>query len=163
MIETGLGSEVDKFLNDISSTEDNAEGKLGSSAKSYKPGFVWFQKFLSEQSLKESSQFKRVKNIPAFFTAVRLGKKIDVATDKKFPDRAMLKQYVIILELNSSLQKLLEAMFVLFNPFSTFTIYPLQQATLISLLQPQRTLSLLGAFSKLVTSFSLSIFLCTDV
>jgi len=56
MIETGLGSEVDKFLNAISPTEDIAVGKLGSSAKSYKPGLVWFQRFLSEQSLEKHSE-----------------------------------------------------------------------------------------------------------
>jgi hypothetical protein len=93
MIETGLGSEIDKFLNAISPTEDIAIGKLGSSAKSYKPGYVWFQRFLSEQALKKDSEFRSVKDIPAFFKAVRLDKKIDVAERKKFPDRELLKSY----------------------------------------------------------------------
>lgn len=93
MIDTGLGFEVNKFLNAISPTEDIANGKLGSSAKSYKPGFDWFQHFLSEQSLEKDSEFRRVKDIPAFFVAVRLDKKIDVAERKTFPDRELLKLF----------------------------------------------------------------------
>lgn len=93
MIVCGLGSEVDKFLNTISPTEMITQGKLGSSAKSYKPGLDWFQHFLSEQSLNKDSEFRTVKDIPAFFVAVRLDKKIEVADKKKFPDRELLKQY----------------------------------------------------------------------
>ena len=93
MIDSGLGFEVSKFLNTISPTEAIAQGKLGSSAKSYKPGLALFQTFLSEQSLKKDSEFRTVKDIPAFFVAVRIDKKIDVAERKKFPDRELLKQY----------------------------------------------------------------------
>jgi hypothetical protein len=98
MYESKLGYEVDKFLNAISSTEDNEKSRLGSSAKSYKPGFDWFSKFLTEQSLKEDSQFKKVKTIPDFFVAVRIDNKIDVAERKKFPDRELLKGFGSYLE-----------------------------------------------------------------
>jgi integrase len=97
-VTTGLGSEVDKFLNAVSPTEDIANGKLGSSAKSYKPGFIWFQRFLSEQALEKDSQFKRIKDIPAFFVAVRVDKKKDVAENKTFPDRELLKKFGSYLE-----------------------------------------------------------------
>lgn len=97
-IETGLGFEVDKFLKAISPTETVAQGKLGSSAKSYKPGLVWFQRFLSEQALDKTSAFKRVKDIPAFFVAVRRDKKIDIARNKTFPDRELLKAFTSYLK-----------------------------------------------------------------
>lgn len=93
MIVTGLGSEVDKFLNAISSSEDNANGKLGSSARSYRPGLALFAKFLSEQSLNKESEFKTVKDISAFFKAVEKDQAIKVKTNRKFPDRELLKQY----------------------------------------------------------------------
>lgn len=93
MIDVGLGFEVNKFLNTISPTEMIAQGKLGSSAKSYKPGLDWFHRFLSEQALNKDSEFRTVKDIPDFFVAVRIDKKIDVAERKKFPDRELLKQY----------------------------------------------------------------------
>lgn len=93
MIETGLGSEVNKFLNDISPTEALAKGKFGSSAKSYKPGLSLFQKFLTEQALKKDSEFRTIKDIPAFFKAVEKDRKIKVATDKKFPNRDLSKSY----------------------------------------------------------------------
>jgi len=64
-----------------------------------------------------------VKDIPAFFVAVRLDKKIDVADRKTFPDKELLKKYGYYLgEKRSSLLKALEPMWVAFKPFSNIMI-----------------------------------------
>ncbi|MGA2683185.1 MAG: hypothetical protein ABSF44_15465 [Candidatus Bathyarchaeia archaeon] len=85
-IEQELGPEVDEFLKEISPSEVVALGKLGPSATTYKPGFVWLQRYLSEQTL-----FPQIKNIHDFYVAVKADKKKDT---KSFPDRKLLKDFV---------------------------------------------------------------------
>jgi hypothetical protein len=89
-IEQELGTEVDDFLKQISPSEDVALGKLGSSARAYKAGFVWFQRYLSNQNI-----FPKIKNIHTFYVAVKADKKKDT---KSFPDRKLLKEFSTYLQ-----------------------------------------------------------------
>jgi hypothetical protein len=165
-IETGLGFEVDSFLKKISPTEAVAQGKLGSSAKSYKPGFVWFQRFLSEQSLEKDSAFKRVKDIPAFFVAVRRDKKIDIARSKTFPDRDLLKGFASYLEKKEMAPKSVRA--YVGSIQALFKYYEIKITTSYSDLPPATienekytwTIQQLGEF---LTSFKSPLYYCLGI
>lgn len=89
-IESKLGTEADRFLKAISPS--NPTGKLGSSAMTYKPGLIWFQDFLSNET--EQETFPSVRSIHDFLNAVREDSRSSKESlDKTFPDRNLLKEF----------------------------------------------------------------------
>src|SRR5450759_3823245 len=92
-IEETLGIEVDRFLRAISPTNIEHPEKLGPSATTYKPGLVWFQQYLKEQSLSEQTQFPKIKTIHDFLVNVRADAKEEDSMKQSFPDRALLKEF----------------------------------------------------------------------
>jgi hypothetical protein len=87
-IEATLGTEVDRFLRAISPMNIEHPEKLGPSAATYRPGLVWFQQYLSEQTL-----FPEIKTIHDFLVAVKVDAKEEDSFKQTFPDRELLKGF----------------------------------------------------------------------
>lgn len=87
-IEETLGTEANDFLKNISPSDYVALGKLGPSATTYKPGLVWFQQYLSEQTL-----FPNVRSIHDFLLAVKADSKNEDSFKQSFLDRKLLKGF----------------------------------------------------------------------
>ena len=90
-IEDSLGLEARRFLAQIS--PDSANEKLGSTAKVYKCGLTLFSGFLREQS-----GFPEIHSLSSFLKAVIADSKIEDSLQHRFPDRELLKDFIVSLE-----------------------------------------------------------------